>query len=352
MLKVGVVGLGRGMGFINVFNRFPGTKVVAVCDQVPERAERVAKDLGIPGSYTEFDEFLGHDLDIVVVATPPAFHVPQSVAALKSGRHVLCEVPAATTIEECRLLVEAARASRAKYMMGANTNFWAFVESWREMVRQGRIGKVIYAEAEYIHDIYELRRTPDGKPTWRAFLPPIHYCTHSLGPILSLTDDRCVTAVGMHTGSNVDTEFGTIDMEVGLFKTSQGAVVKILVGFAIARHPGFHYYSVYGTRGCLEKKRDSDRTVAYFEDIPHLQGMVEIPITTVHRGVPAWATSGGHGTAEYMMIDSFIKAIQEDRDPVVNVYRALDYTVPGLCAHISAEQGGKPVEVPDFRGKE
>lgn len=217
------------------------------------------------------------------------------------------------------------------------------------IVRQGRLGKITYAEAEYIHDIAELRRTEDGKPTWRAFLPPIHYCTHSLGPILSLVNDRCMTAVGMHTGSNVDTEFGTIDMEVGLFRTEKGAVVNVLVGFSVVRRPGFHYYSVYGTRGCLEKKRDGEGTIAFFDDIPHLHGMVEIPISTVHRNVPAWATSAGHGSAEYAMVTAFIRAIIEDWEPPVDVYKALDYTVPGICAHLSAEQGGKLVEIPDFR---
>ena len=193
-----------------------------------------------------------------------------------------------------------------------------------------------------------LRRTADGKPTWRAFLPPIHYCTHSLGPILSLTDDRCVTAVGMHTGSNIDTEYGTIDMEVGLFKTEQGAVIKILTGFALRRQPGFHYYSVYGTKGCLEKKRDGAETVAYFEDIPNLHGMMNLPINTMHKGLPGWAAMGGHGSAEYVMIQGFIEAILEDKDPPVDVYKALITRRRALCAYIGRARRW-PVEVPDFQ---
>jgi predicted dehydrogenase len=353
VLKVGVIGLRRGMNFLTMFSKHPECKVVAVCDQMPERVERAAREWNIPGAYGDFEQFLNHDLDVVVIATPPAFHVEQSIAALKSGRHVLSEVPAATSLEECRALAQAVKESPAKYMMGANPNFWAFIESWREMVRQGRLGQIIYGEAEYISGAIPggptLRRTADGKPTWRAFHPPIHYCTHSLGPILSLTDDRCVTAVGMHTGSNIDTEFGTIDMEAGLFKTKHGSVVKILTGFGLRRQPGFHYYSVYGTKGCLEKKRDGAETIGYFEDIPNLHGMVNIPINTVHKGLPGWASLGGHGSAEYVMIQGFIEAILEDKEPPVDVYKALDYTAPGLCAHLSAEQGGKPVEVPDFR---
>ncbi|MGI6610774.1 MAG: Gfo/Idh/MocA family protein [Limnochordia bacterium] len=348
MLNVGVVGLRRGMSFVNMFGRHPECKLAAVCDTQPGLAERVARERDIPAAYLDFDKFIDHDLDIVVVAAPPMFHVSQSIAALKRGRHVLSEVPAVANIEECHALVQAVKESSGKYMMGANPNFWAFIESWREMVRQGRLGKVIYAEAEYIHDIPSLRRTSDGQPTWRAYLAPIHYCTHSLGPILSLSDDRCVSAVGMHTGSNIDTEFGTVDMEVGLFKTEKGSVIKVLCGFSVKR-PGFHYYSVYGTKGCLEKRRDSDRTIAYFEDIPNLQGMVDIPINTVHPHLPGWAGSGGHGTAEYVMVQAFLEAVLEDKEPPIDVYTALDYSVPGLCAHLSAEQGGKLMEVPNFR---
>ncbi len=348
MLKVGIVGLGRGTSFINVFSRHPMCQIAAVCDAKLGLADRVARERNIPAAYEDFDRFIDHDLDIVVVATPPAHHVKQSIAALERGRHVLSEVPAVASLEECPVLVEAVKKSSGKYMMGANPDFWAFIESWRTMVRQGRIGKIIYAEAEYLHDIPQLRRTSDGQPTWRAYLAPIHYCTHSLGPLLSLSGDRCVSAVGMHTGSNIDTEFGTVDMEVGLFKTEQGAVIKILCGFSVKR-PGFHYYTVYGTKGCLEKRRDADRTIAYFEDIPNLHGMIDIPINTVHPHAPSWAGSGGHGTAEYAMIQAFVDAIVEDKEPPIDVYRALDYSVPGLCAHLSAEQGGKLVEVPNFR---
>lgn len=351
MLNIGVVGLKRGMSFVTMFSRHPECQVVAVCDQVPGRAAKVAQDWSIPTAYADFDKFIDHDLDVVVIATPPMFHVSQSIEALKRGCHVLSEVPAATNLEECADLVQAVRESPGKYMMGANPNFWAFVESWRKMVRQGRLGRIIYAEAEYIHSIPSLRRTEEGKPTWRSYLAPIHYCTHSLGPILSLADDRCVTAVGMHTGSNIDTEFGTIDMEVALFKTEQGSVIKVLTGFSVKREPAFHYYSVYGTKGCLEKRRDADRTIAYFEDIPHLHGMVDIPINTVHTGVPGWAASGGHGSAEYVMVQAFIDCLLKDRQPPVDVYQALDYTVPGLVAHLSAEQGSTPLEVPDFRQK-
>ena len=61
--------------------------------------------------------------------------------------------------------------------------------------------------------------------------------------------------------------------------------------------------------------------------------------------------AGGHGTSEYFMVDDFVRCILDDTKPAIDVYEGLDYTAPGICAHLSAEQGGKAVEVPDFRPK-
>ncbi len=352
MLKVGVVGAGRGVGFVSVMSRLPECQVVAICDRNRELADRAAQQYALPRVYDDFETFLEEDLDIVVVATPPEFHVPMSVAALRKGCHVLSEVPAANSLEECPLLAEAALAGPGKYMLAENCNYWAFLESWREMIRQGRIGKIMYAEAEYIHSLPALRQTPEGELTWRAFIPPIHYCTHSLGPLLSMEGDRVVATCGMHTGSRVDPRFPAPDMEVALLHTSSGAVIKILCGFSLRREPAFHYYSIYGTKGCLETTRGPDHpfgtTWAFFEEVPHLRSMIRIPLDTRHSHVPAWAAQGGHGTAEYAMVSDFLRSIIEDTPPPIGIKQALEMSVPGLLAHQSALHGGERLEVPVF----
>jgi predicted dehydrogenase len=354
MLKAGVVGAGRGHSFVAVMSRLPEFQVTAVCDRQESLAADLAERYQVPRVHSDFAAFLEEDLDVVVVATPPEFHVPQSVAALERGCHVLSEVPAANRLEECPRLAQAALAGPGKYMLAENCNYWAFLETWREIARQGRLGKVLYAEAEYIHSLPSLRRTPEGKPTWRAFIPPIHYCTHSLGPLLALEGDRVVRAVGMSTGSHVDPEFGSIDLEVGLFYTASGAVIKILCGFSLVREPAFHYYSVYGSKGCLETTRGTPdpfgTTLAYFDDVPHLRNMIRIPVDTQHSNVPHWAHELGHGTAEYAMLRAFADSILQDTPPPIDVRRALEMSVPGLVAHQSALQGGELREVPEFMG--
>jgi predicted dehydrogenase len=353
MLRVGIAGLRRGASLFQMFAHHEEARVVAVCDADRARAEAFARDSQVPSAYDDFTGLLAHDLDAVVIATPLPCHAAQSIAALERGKHVLCEVPAVASLAEAEALAEAARRSAAIYMMAENCCYNPFMNSWRQWVTEGRIGRIIYAEAEYVHDCRSIMRDAAGRLTWRAAMPPIHYCTHSLGPLLWLNGDRCVSAVGMHTGINVAPELGAIDMEAGLFRTAGGAVIKILCGFSVARKPSFHTYTVYGTRGCLEKPRDGSETRAYFAGEPDSAGMAALPLlpdAVAWSGtLPSHAGRGGHGTSEYFLVNDFVNAALHGAPVPIDVHTALDYTVPGLCAHLSAEEGGRPVAIPDSR---
>jgi predicted dehydrogenase len=336
-----------------MFAHHEEARVVAVCDADGARAEAFARDHQVPSAYADFERLLAHDVDAVVIATPLPCHAAQSIAALEQGKHVLCEVPAVASLAEAEALAGAARRSSALYMMAENCCYNPFITAWRQWVAEGRIGRITYAEAEYVHDCRSIMRDAAGHRTWRAAMPPIHYCTHSLGPLLWLNGDRCVSAVGMHPGVNVAPELGAIDMEAGLFRTAGGAVIKILCGFSVARKPSFHTYTVYGTRGCLEKPRDTEWTCAFFADEPASAGMTALPLlpdAVAWSGtLPTHATRGGHGTSEYFMVNDFMNAVLHGAPVPIDVYTALDYTVPGLCAHLSAEEGGTPVAISDYR---
>ena len=316
-------------------------------DPVAEWREQAAETLGVEQAYADFDAFLSADLDVVVVATPAPLHAAQSILAMEAGAHVLSEVPAAWSLEECEALAEAVRRTGQLYMMAENMNFYHYVQDWSTKIRSGAIGRVFYAEAEYIHDCRKLMRGRGGELTWRASMPPIYYCTHSLGPVLDILDDRCVTAVGMSTGTHTAPDIGSIDMQVGLFRTEKGSVVKILCGFTVTREPGMHWQIFYGTEGTLENRRAPWEDAKIFRSG---EGSMEaFPAEDSDPDAPAEALAGGHGTSEYYMVDRFVRAAT-GRGPVpIDVYRSLDFSVPGLCAHLSAQQGGVPVEVPDYR---
>jgi predicted dehydrogenase len=347
------------MGFVRVFGNHKDCELAAVCDVQPGRAQQVAEENEVLMHFEDYSELCQADVDAIVVATPVPVHVPCAIEALEAGKHVLSEVPAAANLEQCEALARAVERTGLKYMFAENMNYMAYLQSYEEIVHKGTIGQPIYAEAEYVHDCRSLMHgredgiTPGSATgrTWRASMPPIHYCTHSLGPVLEILDTRITSACGLHTGSNIGAEWETIDMEVGIFQTESGAVIKVLTGFCVARQPSMHFFVIYGTEGYLESPRGGrpGNHHLYTEQLPNLSAPIELPMTAAHAKAPPEATAGGHGTSEYYMCNDFVRCILDDTAPVIDVYRGLDYSAPGLCAHLSAEQGGERVEVPDFR---
>jgi hypothetical protein len=162
--------------------------------------------------------------------------------------------------------------------------------------------------------------------------------------------DRVETVVGMHTGSHIMPEAGVIDAEVVLCRTVGQRVIKFLGSFANARKECFHYFSIYGTRGVLETPRTAGEPYRLWaERIPYSHGPVSIRMSADHPDLVGKVPGGGHGTCEWVMVDDFIRSIEQGIRPPIDVFDALDWSLPGLLGHLSAEQGGQPISVPDPR---
>ena len=260
-LQVGFVGLHRGGALLRAMAAHPRVEVAALCDLKEELLATVAGDFNLPDTalYTAFDEFVNAALDIVVIATPIAFHAAQSIAALESGKHVLCEQTVAYTLDECEAVISAQERTGNVYMMVENHCYFHYIREWRKLITRGDLGTLFYAEADYIHEIAHLLRDPDtGTPKWRRTRPPLWYCAHPLGPLLTLMDDRIVKATGASAGKNIFPEeegLGHLDMEVGLFHTEKGSVIKIQRSQVALRRPQLAFSSLYGTKGFIENGR-------------------------------------------------------------------------------------------------
>ena len=149
--KVGMVGVGRATGYGHRFVKNPETEVVALCDMDDERLEQGGKDFELNDNqlFSNYDDFLNADLDIVVLGTPIPYHAEQTIKALSLNKHVLCEVTAADNLDDCIKIVEAVRKSKGKYMLAENCNYMYFVQEWDKHIKSGKIGTPFYAEADY-----------------------------------------------------------------------------------------------------------------------------------------------------------------------------------------------------------
>ena len=117
-IRVAIIGLGFGAEFIPIYQRHPNAEMYAICRRDKKELDAVGDRFGIAKRYTSYDELLKDpNVDAVHINSPIADHAPQSIAALKAGKHVASTVPAATTIDECRQIVEAQRKSGKVYMM-------------------------------------------------------------------------------------------------------------------------------------------------------------------------------------------------------------------------------------------
>jgi predicted dehydrogenase len=336
----------------------PDVDIVAVCDVNEQSVADVGEEYGLSddGLYTQFHEFVNHDMDIIIVATPIEFHAQQSIDAMEAGKHVLCEQTAAYTVDDCERLVQAVKRTGMKYMIAENYTYFHYIQEWKKIVDQGKLGAIHYAEGEYLHEIVNLLVDPDtGERYWRNRRPPIWYCAHTLGPLLTLMDDRIVKGTGVHTGRSKypGEPLSFADMEVGLFQTQKGAAIKILRSQAVTRHPEMIFYTMYGTKGFIENGREGGwggTTGRYWleAEMTKENGAEEMECPTVDPNAPEEAMAGGHGTSEYYMVRDFVASIENDTRPPLDVIKACDFTLPGLIAHKSAIQGGVWLDVPTF----
>lgn len=350
--KIGLVGVGRGSGYGAIFASDPRCQVVACCDLSSEALGRFQKELQLADGqcFTDYQRLLAVEMDAIFLGTPIPAHAEQTVQALEAGVNVLSEVTAANTIEGCGRIVDAARRTGKTYMMAENCVYWPFVRQWKQWVGAGRLGEIFYSECEYVHDIAELVVEPaTGRPLWRAQRPPLHYCSHSLGPVLEITGDRITRAMGLGQGHRIlpQAPVGGIDIQVALFETRNGAIVKLLRSSVAPRHPSIHYYMLQGTAGFVESGRGGDRPGMLFAR-GEMQAGTLIDCPLVDPSLPAEARQGGHGTAEYSLIQDFLRCLETGARPSLDEVRAMDLTVPGLVAHESALQGGRWMDVPSF----
>src|SRR5919199_4130831 len=189
LIRAAIVGGHRGGGYGRALTALADQiTLTAICDideSVIASWQQAHPELR---GFTSYEELLASDAcDAVLLATPMLLHARQAIEALRAGKHVLSEVIAATTLDECWALVEAAEASSAVYMLAENYTYMRPNMMVRHMVEQGVFGTTTYAEGAYIHDCRPLMFDAQDRLTWRGELargePNNSYPTHSLGPV-------------------------------------------------------------------------------------------------------------------------------------------------------------------------
>ncbi|MCL2708374.1 MAG: Gfo/Idh/MocA family oxidoreductase [Defluviitaleaceae bacterium] len=345
-IKIGVVGAFRGMSLASNAAAC-GMKIAAVCDK--DETRLASAEVGADAARcADYDDFLGQDIEAVVLANYFHEHAPFAIKALRAGKHVLSETSCNFTLAEGASLCEAVEETGQIYMLAENYPYTKFNQELRRLYQSGELGDAVYAEGEYNHPMSDedcKKYVPD-ESHWRSWLPPGYYATHALAPLMYITGLMPKTVVGF--------QFGAGSGWAGLCKMEGGAVFKLLGGGA-AGHSVF--YRIHGTRGAAEITRGPgyfgpENVRVWHEPWDAPQG---VPLERVYA--PEWpdepgeADGAGHGGGDFWVCRRFAQAVRSNAQPFLDVYRGVAMSSAGILLWRSMQAGGAPQDVPDFRDK-
>ncbi len=362
-IKIGIFGLGRGGGFNDNIIGNNG-KIVAMCDRDKNKYNDACEGLEEkPAYYSDFDEFINHDMDAVFLANCFNEHTEFAIKALNKGLHVLSECMSNVTMAEGVALVRAAEKSKGFYMLAENYPFMIFNQEMRRVYRSGKLGKALFCEGEYNHpfnlddkDAHKsLRPYPEH---WRNYLPRSYYITHSLAPLMYITGSlpKRVTAFPVFAPFN---EFETVGTCVGdraaIITTlnNDDSVFRVTGCAAFGAHE--NSYRVCGTKGQIENLRGQGENVSLrFNNWEIPEGEEEARVYN-----PEWPTDikeliekAGHGGGDFFVIKEFFDCIRENRRPEFDEYFATTCASVAILSHRSILENGTPYDIPDFRKEE
>jgi UDP-N-acetylglucosamine 3-dehydrogenase len=311
-VKIGVIGCGS----IAQHRHLPEYKMneqvelVAVCDINTERANSVAQQYGVK-AYTNYEELLASGaVEAVSVCTPNYLHAPISVAALNSGVHVLCEKPMATSEEEAKAMIEAAKTNGKKLMIGHNQRFVASHQKARELIEKGEIGKIYSFRTAFGHGGPE-GWSVDGKDSWffkkdEAFIGAMGDLGVHKTDMLRYILNEEIVEVGAFVESNAKDFANVDDNAVCVLKTQSGIIGTLAASWA---YNGKEDNStiVYGEKGILRLEDDPTYSLV----AQYATGEV------VNYELGKIQSNDEGGQSNSHVIEQFVDAVAEDKESPV-----------------------------------
>ncbi|SIS95852.1 Gfo/Idh/MocA family protein [Belliella pelovolcani] len=386
-VRVGFIGLGmRGPGAVSRMSKIEGVEIVALCDLIPEKVDKVTKSLEKtkhkPAKYSgnayAWKKMVERDdIDLIYIATPWDWHVPMAVYAMEAGKHAAVEVPAAKTLEECWQLVETSERTQKHCMMLENCCYDFFELMTLNMARDGFFGDILHAEGAYIHDLLDLNFAKNAyEDMWRLkenYRDGNLYATHGLGPIAQLMDINrgdqmdyltSLSSADFHMAdkarelaeqdnfyaSFVEKQYGG-NMNTTIIRTKRGKSMMVQHDVTSPR-PYSRLHALSGTKAFAQKypvQRVSSGHGWIKDD--EMKVLQEKYTPEIVKKVGELAkTIGGHGGMDFMMewrlVDCLRNGLPLDQD----VYDAALWSAISPLSEWSVAHRSNSIDVPDFTG--
>ena len=390
-VRVAFIGVGaRGSGHVSQLCLIDGVEVVAICDNHLPSLERAVKNvverhkrptpLAFGKGPDDYKRMLERtDIDCVFIATPWHEHVRMAVDTMNSGKHAFVEVPAATSLEECWLLVETAERNQKNCMMMENVNYGREELLVLNMVQKGVFGELIHGEAAYIHDLRsQMHEIEHGTGSWRTYEYAKHngnlYPTHGLGPVAHYMDINRGDAFDYMTSISSPSlmrnlyakeafpegherrsiKFVCGDINTSIIKTKRGRTIMVQWDEQLPR-PYTRHNFIQGTKGAwggfpdrlaIEGDGRSAESWIQGDDLKPWYEKYEHPL--YKRMGEESKRNGGHGGMDFLMLWRIIYCLRNGIPLDQDVYDAAAWSVVTPLSEVSVANRGRSMDFPDF----
>ncbi|MBU2904828.1 Gfo/Idh/MocA family oxidoreductase [Arenibacter algicola] len=367
-VNIAIVGLGFGAEFIPIYQKHPSANLVAVSQRNPDKLKQLADAFNIEKRYTSYDELLlDPEIDAVHINTPIPDHGIQSIKALRAGKHVACTVPMATSVEECEEIVRLTEETGLTYMMMETVVYAREFLFMKELYEKGELGKVQFLKASHQQDM-------DGWPNYWPGLPPMHYATHCVGPVLGLLrgEAEYVSCFGSGTIReelipHYNSPFAVETTHIKFRNSDLSAQVYRSL-FDVARQYR-ESFEVYGSKKSVEWPLIEGKPLVVHtakKPEPEIPEEVESPdfAKLLPKEIQHFTTQGvydseehqhlsftqgaGHGGSHPHLVHEFVNALIQNKAPYPNAKQSANITCVGILAHESALKGGEIIKLPEF----
>jgi predicted dehydrogenase len=353
-VRIGLVGLGFGINYLRVYLRHPDVEYVGLCDISGQKLQEVGRQYGITRLYRNLDDMIsGREFDAIQLMTQIPDHASQTVQVLDAGLHCACALPMGVSMEELAAIVAAVKRSGRRYMMMEPNAYSPETLYVRDLFQRGEMGRI-----QFLRGLQSYFLNNHVCPYWRG-MPPMHYISHALAPLLVIADTR-VTGVQCLGSGWMREELRRVHgnpfpIETALLELAlPGVAAEVTIHFfetAVLPREGFDVFGEKltfkwpefpGEKPTVIRLVDplgyfSKEVVAERVDVSEQPESLSDELKALCRSEPVKFCG---------LVHEFVRSILENREPALGVERAFDITAPGICAHASAMDNGKRIDVP------
>ena len=356
-IRVGLVGYGLcKFSAAFEFQHHPNVEVVAVSDLIPDRCAALAQHVKCDKTYPSLETLVKDDkIDAVFVATDAPSHARHCIEVLNHGKHVCTAVPAFRgDIEDAEKLLACVKKNRGlTYAMFETSVFHDDLYAMEKLYAWDVFGRIVYSEGEYCHPHSLGTPSIASYKDWRKHGCPMWYPTHATAYYVGVTHGSFVevscqgTPLFDKSKRQPNGIRNIFNSEVGLFRTQEGGLSRMIIcgsqgeyleaGRIRGEYAGYDWHN-----------GRTDGFVGDSTGTARLKKALAKGLQIKKHALPPGVDAGGHGGSHGYLMDDFIDAILRNRKPAVDVIDALNMTVPGYYAHLSAKKDGENLKIPQY----